>query len=260
MTEHSRVRRLFWDIETSPNIGFFWRPGWKVSITPDNIIQERAIICICYKWEGNKKVHSLRWEHGDDAEMVARFVEVIEQADEMVAHNGDKFDMAWYNGRHLIHGFDPIPKTKTVDTYKMSARNFNLNSHKLDYLAKILLGEGKIKTDYDTWKKIVLDNDEKSMKKMIKYCKKDVVLLERIWGKLRDYEDASTHAAVMASGNVRDRWKCQHCGSDDVSKSKTRVTAKGMKQHQMKCFDCGRYYTIANLVFSWFKEAKDASV
>jgi hypothetical protein len=228
--EHTRVRRLFWDIETSPNIGFFWRPGWKITIDPDNIIHERAVICICWKWEDQKKVNHLRWRKGCDMEMICKFVEVLEEADEAVAHNGDKFDMGWYNGRHLIHGLEPIPKTKTVDTYKIAARNFNLNSYKLDYLAKILLGEGKIK---------------------------DVVLLERVWKRLSAYIDPETHAAVMATGNVRDRWRCKHCGSDHVKKSKTNVTKAGMIQHQMQCLNCGRYYTVADLVFRWYKEAKE---
>ena len=259
MSENLRVRRVFWDIETSPNIGFFWRPGWKVSLSPDNIIHERAIICICYKWQGQKKVHYLRWDKGDDRKMIKDFIAVIESADELVAHNGDKFDMAWYNGRHLMHGFDPIIKAKTVDTYKMAAKNFNLNSYKLDYLANILLGEGKIHTDYDMWKKIVLENDEKSMKKMIKYCKKDVTLLERVWEKLSAYDDPATHAAVNRTGNVKDRWMCAHCGSDHVKKSKGRTTAKGMIQHQMNCLECGHYYTIANLVFRWYVEHKEAN-
>lgn len=256
-TDHPvRVKRLFWDIETSPNIGFFWRPGWKVRIPVENIIQERAIICICYKWEGRKKVHFLRWDEGDDSRMVEKFTSVVEAADEMVAHNGDKFDMGWYNGRHLIHGFPPIPKAKTVDTYKIAARNFNLNSYKLDYLAKILLGEHKIKTDFDLWEDIVMRNSEKAMSKMVKYCKKDVTLLERVWQKLRDYEEPGTHAAVMASGDVKSRWKCPHCGSDHVKTSKTRVTKQGMKQFQMQCLDCGRYYSIANLVHNWYLESK----
>lgn len=256
----SAVRRLFWDIETSPNIGFFWRPGWRVGIPADNIIQERAVICICYKWQGTKTVNHLRWDDGCDRDMIREFIGVIESADEMVAHNGDKFDMAWYNGRHLIHGFDPIAKAKTVDTYKMAAKNFNLNSYKLDYLAKILLGEGKMDVPYSLWKKIVLSNDNKSMKKMIAYCKKDVILLERVWDKLRNYENAATHAAVDATGDVRDRWKCPHCASDNVNKSKTRVTAMGMLQHQMKCVDCGRFYTVPNLVFRWYKEHKEINV
>jgi rubredoxin len=139
----------------------------------------------------------------------------------------------------------------------MAARSFNLNSYKLDYLSKILLGEGKIQTDYDMWKRIVLENHEPSMKKMITYCKKDVVLLERVWEKLRAYEEPGTHAAVNATGNVKDRWMCPHCGTDHVKKSKTNVTKKGMKQHQMQCLDCGRYYSVADLVHRWYLEHKE---
>ena len=49
------MKRLFWDIETSANIGWFWQASRKQFIGPDNIIQERAIICICWKWEGKEK-------------------------------------------------------------------------------------------------------------------------------------------------------------------------------------------------------------
>lgn len=247
---------MFWDIETSPNIGFFWRPSWKASIPVENIIHERAIICICWKWQGQKKVNHLKWDNGNDEKMVREFYEEIERADEMVAHNGDKFDMAWYNGRHLIHGLEPIPKQKTVDTYKMAARNFNLNSYKLDYLANILLGRSKTPTGFDLWRKIVLDNNKSAMKKMVRYCKNDVELLEEVWEKLWSYDGPSTHAAVNATGDVKTRWMCGYCGSDYVMRSKVRVTAKGMKQHQMKCLECGRYYTISNLVHNWFIESK----
>ena len=40
------IKRLFFDIETSPNIGYFWRAGYKLNIGADNIIEERKIICI----------------------------------------------------------------------------------------------------------------------------------------------------------------------------------------------------------------------
>ena len=82
----SGVKRLFWDIETSPNIGFFWRASEKTFIPYDNIIREGAVICICYKWEGESKVHSLTWKDGDDREAVKAFLKVARTADEMVAH------------------------------------------------------------------------------------------------------------------------------------------------------------------------------
>ncbi len=51
-------RRLFFDIEVSPNIVFSWRAGYNLNIDPDNIIEERKIICVCWKWEGKDEVHS----------------------------------------------------------------------------------------------------------------------------------------------------------------------------------------------------------
>ena len=253
-----KLKRLFWDVETSPNIVLSWRCGGKIFIDHQNIIQERAIICICWKWEDGKRVNALTWDKGDDREMVAKFASVVAQADELVAHNGDKFDLRWFNGRNLIHGLDPVPHGKTVDTLKIARKHFYLNSNRLDYLGSLLLGEGKIKTDFSLWRRILLDNEELALGEMVRYCKKDVVLLQRIWERLRDYETPKTHAGVLLTGNPSDRWTCPHCASVDVKKSKTNTTAKGMVQHQMKCGVCHRYYSIADLVFNFYLRAKES--
>jgi hypothetical protein len=71
----STIKRLFFDIETSPNIGLFWTAGYKQTISPDNIIKERAIICICYKWAGEKEVYSLTWDSKqDDKKILEKFI------------------------------------------------------------------------------------------------------------------------------------------------------------------------------------------
>jgi len=251
-----KLKRLFWDIETSPNIMFSWRCGSKIYLDHQNIIQERAIICICFKWEGQKRVHALTWDDGNDKEMLKEFGRVVAEADEMVAQNGDWFDMRWFNGRRLFHGLEPLPPTKTVDTLKILKRHFYLNSNSLDYVANLLFGEGKIKTDFDLWKQIVLNNSGGAMREMVRYCKKDVILLERIWNRLRDFEVPATHAGAALTGNAGDRWMCPHCASGDVFKSKGRTTAKGMVQHQMKCKSCGRYYSIADRVHTFYLRAK----
>lgn len=254
---NTNVKRLFWDIETSPNVVLSFNCGYKQTIRPHQVVKERAIICICYKWEGEKKIHSLSWDEGNDEELLNNFAEVVEEADELVAHNGDWFDLRWFNGRCLINGVEPVPLVKTVDTLKIAKKHFYLNSNGLDYIAKLLFGNGhgKTKTDFSLWADIALDNDKKALNKMVRYCKNDVKILERVWQKLRGYDVPATHAAVNASGDVRDRWMCAHCGSDSVKKSKTRVTAKGMVQHQMKCNDCGRYYSIAQRVYNWYLQS-----
>ena len=247
------IKRLFWDIETSPNIMFSWRAGYKINLTHDNIINERAIICICYKWEGDEEVHSIQWDKGDDEGLVKTFSAVAERADELVAHNGNKFDLKWFNTRNLIHNLPPIPQYKTVDTLTIARKHFYLNSNRLDYLGKILLQEGKINTNFNLWKRICLDNEPSAMREMVQYCKKDVELLERIWRKLAPYDAPKTHAGVYAGLS---RWTCPHCASENVKVTKTRPTPKGMIQKQMQCNDCHRYYTIANNVFNDYVLAK----
>ena len=250
----AEIKRLFWDIETSPNVMFSWRAGYKINLTHDNIIQERAIICICYKWEGEEEVHSIQWNKGNDKKLVKQFSKVLLEADELIAHNGNKFDLKWFNTRNLIHGLPPIPQYKTVDTLLIARKHFYLNSNRLDYLGKILLGEGKIDTNYELWKRICLHHEPSAMNEMVMYCKKDVELLERVWNKLRSYDTPKSHTGVMEG---LERWTCPHCASEEVHVSKTRITPKGMIQKQMQCKDCHRYYTVANKVYRDYLEAKE---
>ncbi len=91
-----KIKRLFFDIETSPNIVFSWNVGYKLQIGHDNILKERAVICICYKWEGEDTVHSLEWKRGDDKSLITKFLKVILKADEVIGHNGDNYDIKWF--------------------------------------------------------------------------------------------------------------------------------------------------------------------
>jgi DNA polymerase elongation subunit (family B) len=178
----TKRKRLYFDIETSPNIGLFWQAGYKQKIDYSNIIKERGIICICYKWEDEKEVHSLHWDKKQcDKKLLQEFIKVANQADELVGHNGDKFDLPWIRTRCLYHRVDLFPKYVTIDTLKLSRRQFRFNSNRLDYIASYLGIGKKIKTDFNLWKDIVLNKCDKSMKKMIDYCKQDVKLLgERV--------------------------------------------------------------------------------
>ena len=166
-TLKTKRRRLFFDIETSPNIGLFWEAGYKKNIDYSNIIQERAIICICYKWEDEKEVYSLQWDSKqNDKTMLTKFIEVANLATEMVGHNGDKFDLAWIRTRCLFHHIPMFPKYLTIDTLKVARQKFRFNSNRLNYIADFLgLGQ-KIKTEYSLWKDILLHKDKVAMEKI----------------------------------------------------------------------------------------------
>jgi len=181
------VKRLFFDIETSPNVVFSWRIGNKINLSHDNIITERAIICICWKFEGEEKVRSLQWDKGCDKEMLKKFSKIMDSADEVIGQNSDKFDIKWIRTRCILHNIPISPKFSSVDTLKMARQGFNFNSNKLDYMSKFLGREGKTETTYDLWKDICLKHSKEAMNKMIEYCKNDIVILEETYNKLKPF-------------------------------------------------------------------------
>jgi DNA polymerase elongation subunit (family B) len=230
-------KRLFFDIEVSPNIGFFWQSGHQISVGYDSIIKERAIICICYKWEGKSKVYSLKWDSKqNDKKMIQDFIKVADGASELIGHNGDRFDIKWVRTQALKHGIEWTPYINTIDTLKIARNSFKFNSNRLDYLGKVLLNRGKTETGYDLWKNICLNNCEKSINKMIKYCKNDVILLEQVFEKFRPYIKPKLSYAG-------DRGKCPECDSDNLKINRTSYLPSGNKKVQFRCIDCSTYHT-----------------
>lgn len=246
--------RLFFDIETSFNVGIFWRSGYNLNINPGDIIHERAIICICYKWEDEEEVHSLEWDSKQsDKAMLKKFIKIMDSATEIVAHNGDRFDMKWLRTRCLFHNLPMMPKYKTIDTLKQAKSYFNFNSNKLDYIAKFLNVGAKMDTGgLDLWKDIVFKKNVKAMAKMVEYCKMDVTVLQAVFVKLNSYTLASTNYAVLLGG---EKHECPECGNINTYFNKTVTTTAGTIHHWMKCLPCKKYYKINNKTYiDWLKD------
>lgn len=241
MNLKTKRRRLFFDIETSPNIGLFWQAGYKQRIDYENIITERSVICICYKWEDEKEVHWLTWDKKrNDKVMLQKFIAVANVSDELVAHNGDKFDLPWIRTRCLLHGIEMFPNYTTIDTLKIARQRFRFNSNRLNYIAQYLGIGSKIKTEFNLWKDVLLNNDRNALGRMVKYCQEDVRLLERVYGKLKDHYPHKTHYGVIFG---QDRGSCPECGSEDIIKHKKRVSAGGRVSIQYKCKTCNKIHS-----------------
>lgn len=236
--------RLFYDIETTPNIVLSWRVGNKINLTPDNIIEERKIICISWKWENSKDTFSLHWDKDqNDKDMIEKFVDVLHQADEAIGHNSMNYDMKWIRTRALFHGIAVSPNIKQVDTLKIARRMFYLNSNKLDYISKFLGHEGKLSTEYGMWKKILLNNDRKELQKMVTYCEQDVRELENIFKEIRGYAKNTSHFGVIENN---DKCSCSECGSKKLKYHKRLVTSGGTLSHEMRCEVCGTFTVFSN--------------
>lgn len=247
-----KLKRIYADIETSPNIVYSWRIGRKIDLDYNNIIKERAVICVCWKWEHEDQVWSLKWDNGDDAELLHEFVEVLNESDEAVFHNGDRFDLPWLRTRCIKHGIPMFPTYKTVDTLKMARSGFYFNSNRLDYLAKFLGNRGKTQTSFDLWKK-VMAGDKRALKQMVEYCSNDVLQLEEVYQELSKYTPPKTHIGVLQG---LDKSTCPYCGSDKGKLSKIRVTAMGTKRFQIQC-SCGRYHTMSETTYNKWENSDD---
>jgi hypothetical protein len=246
------IKRLFFDIETSPNVVYSWRIGWNLTITPDNIIDERKIICISYKWEGKDKIHRLTWDHNQcDRQMLIDFINVANQSDEMVAHNGDRYDIKWLRTRCIFHRIPIFPHYRTLDTLKKAKSGFNFNSNKLDYIAQFLGVGAKVKhSGFQMWVD-VMKGCPKALEEMGVYCDGDIVVLEDVFFTMQNYIKQNTHAGVI-NGNAK--YSCQCCSSEDVTLFKTNVTTLGTIKRLMNCKVCNYTYEIGNSAFKFFLE------
>lgn len=180
-------RKLIFDLEVSPNIVFSWRVGNDVHLPHDCIIEERAIICVAYKWLGEDTVHAIEWNKGNDKELCRKFAKIMDSADEVITQNGDSFDIKWLRTRCLYHGIPLSSKFNSLDTLKMARAGFKFNSNKLDYMGSFLGKGGKIKTTFDLWRDIQLNNDPAAMKLMVDYCKEDINQTEGVYKALQAY-------------------------------------------------------------------------
>jgi DNA polymerase elongation subunit (family B) len=235
---HPRI--LVWDIETSPMIVTTWGL-YEPHLSHDNILQESILISAAWKWFGEKQVYAdsiSPRRPKDDRGLITRLRKVLLEADVLVAHNGDRFDLRKFNGRAIFHGLKPLPKIATIDTLKIARRIFHFNSNRLDYLGKFLCGTGKIPTTYDLWLK-VMDGDEEALAKMVRYNKADVLVLEKVYERLRPFIKNHPNSALYSGVTC-----CPTCGSNEFQR-RGYLYQETTKRQRYQCSspECGAWFS-----------------
>lgn len=232
------VKRLILDCETTPNVVYSWDVGWKLDVPHTNIITERRLICIGWKWEGEKEVRCEVWDGISDYSLLKCFAPILEEADVVITHNGTRFDLPWIRTRAAFHKIPIVPILKEHDTFQVARRVFKFNSNALGYIAPFLGIGQKIKTDYRLWHDVI-DGDEKALARMIKYCKNDVVITEQLYHLLEAYGPLKTHEGVTRG---RGKESCPKCGSLNTQYRGLSISAVGYKRQRLQCQDCARWF------------------
>ena len=231
--------------ETSHNLVAVFKLFGEDYIPADNILQERYIICAAWKELGAKKVRAVsvlddpkRYAHNphDDFYVVKTLHEMLSSANVIVAHNGDKYDIKFAEGRMLYHELSPLPPIVKIDTLKVAKDRFLFNSNRLDYLGQFLRVGRKRHTSNGLWLR-VLQEDKAAVKEMVSYNKQDVELLERVFLKLQPY--VANHISRQLFGQKGDG--CPRCGSTAVQRRGVHRATTRVYQ-RMQCQTCGGWF------------------
>lgn len=240
MTEPDPLKILFYDLETAPSLAHIWHP------TDDYVPMERFVhgsfvLCWSAKWADEKRIFSgvietQEAKDQDDTRIVSDLAELIAEADLVVAHNADRFDVPMFNNRLLILGLEPMGPKRTIDTLKLAKQAFRLPYNKLDYLGEVLGLGRKLKTDFELWL-ACYQGDSKALAQMAKYNRQDVVLLEAVYNRLLPYVK-NIPRLVEPTGAGQEA--CPTCGAGGLTRRGLhRTNASTFQRYQ--CGRCKRY-------------------
>lgn len=229
------LKVLLFDIETSPNLAYVWG---KYEQNVISFKKEWELLSVAWKWFDLKgaPIHCAARNNLTEKEIVLKLWTLFDNADVIIAHNGDQFDVKKVKAKFLEYGLKPPSSYKTVDTKKIAKNQFMLNSNSLDDIGNLLkIGRKKQTGGFELWLKCMA-GDKKAWKKMIAYNKQDVALLEKVYLKVRPW--LPNHPDVYS---VVGRNKvCPTCGSKKLNLRGFRYTKTGRTQ-KLNCLDCGSW-------------------
>jgi DNA polymerase elongation subunit (family B) len=241
--EKEQMRILLLDIETAPNKAFVWGM-FKQNISPSQVIASSYILCWTAKWFGEKKVYFHSVQEGKPKLMLGGIHRLLDEADAVVHYNGQKFDIPTLNKEFMKHGFTPPSPYHQIDLLLVAKKMYRFDSNRLDSVSRYLgIGEKVRHEGFELWIKC-MDGEKDAWKKMEKYNRHDVVLLERLYKKMIPW--ISNHPN---HGAHEDHLCCPNCGGEKYSQQGYRVT-KILKYIRYKCEQCG----------TWFRGNKSVSV
>lgn len=232
------MKILILDIETAPIMGKVW-DLWQQNVSLDQIESDWFIMSFAAKWYGEKEVRyeDCRNSLGEDKHLLTSLHSLLNEADCVIAHNGDRFDIPKINARFILNGFPPPSPYRSIDTVKLAKRTFKFTSNKLAYLTDKLcktkkLDHGKF-AGWSLWNECMLGNKE-AWDEMEEYNRVDVISLEELYTVLRPWSPMHPNVNTY---NDKEECNCPKCGSNNITKRGFHYTNKG-KYQRYRCTDC----------------------
>ena len=229
------MKTLVYDIECAPNLSYVW-DHYETNVIKH--VEEWYVLCVAYMWLDDTSPDCVALpEFNSEKDMLAVVWELLNAADIVVAHNGNKFDMRKLNARFLQLGMKPPSPVQQIDTLRVARSKFKFNQNGLDPLGQHLgLGSKAKHQGFELWERCMNDEyDEVAWRKMVRYAKRDVVLLKKLYLQLRPWIDNHPNVMVERGGHG-----CPACGSDKLQ-SRGKARTKTMTYRRWQCQKCGKW-------------------
>jgi len=229
------VRIVAWDIEAS------------------NLAADFGIVlCVGFKEVGKGKpvVYDLLDYVGEDDDLIRAEKRLLRdvsaellKADVWLTHFGTYYDHLFVNTRLLYHGLPVLPPTfPHIDTWKTARNRLKLRNNRLITISEFLGTEDeKNAIKPEQWIR-ALGGHTPSMRYIVEHCRRDVLVLEEVYNRLRPL--IIDHPALHGIN----RGACAVCGANLLQKRGYHLT-RTRKYQRYQCQGCG----------SWSKDSRPMS-
>lgn len=227
------------DIETRPNEVYAW--GLRdQNVGLSQVIKPGGLMMFAAQKHGSKKIEAHAQWNGYEA-MVKRSHEIYDAADYIVTYNGVRFDNKHLRAAWAELGLTPPSPWRDIDLFKTVGK-FNWPSRKLAFVCERLGLD--LKSDpggFETWVQILRgDGDEqrRAQRRMIKYCKNDVLITTQLFGRLLPWVDGLNLPLHTDSMDDAGAVSCTRCGSPQVHRRGWAYTTT-LRYQRYRCMQCG---------------------
>lgn len=208
---------LVFDVETSPLLVYTFGI-FEQNIQPNQIKDDWYMLCWSAKWLMSPKVMHDRLTGKEstkknDKRIVQALWSLLDEAQLVVGHNIDQFDLKKVNSKFIEYGLGLPSPYQTIDTLKVVRSVAGFTSNKLDYLMGKLHKKQKLDTGGLPLWIAAKNGDEDALKKMDKYCQNDTAITEDMYLYLRPYCKSHPNLGLYLE---TDKEVCPNCGSNKI--------------------------------------------
>lgn len=235
-------RILVLDLETSNIIAKVWSL-FNVNIGLNQVVKHSSIFSYAAKFIGEDKIYYNdtfnQKDKRDDKQLVKELIDLLNQADFTLSHNGIKFDLPKIRARAAINKLTPPKNTQEIDTLRI-AKRMGFDSKKLEHLTHMLCTKHKKLVNkrfpgQELWNEFEAGNKD-AQKEMQEYNILDILSLEELYvDHLAPYDNLTPNFASFHDTPI---FTC-NCGNNSFKPAGYHITKKS-KFEKFQCTKCGK--------------------